>query len=382
MTHSASQRTPRPLVLKAILGSLLKWFVLGLTVIVSAELTARIDDRVRSGTPILSVPDHNRDLVVHEGTVIHGRPHGRYERWILNNYGFRSPDTTVLPARGCTRIIALGASETFGLYESDGMEFPAQLNGLLSKQTAEGGGERSCYEVLNAAVTGLTLRGVIRLWTDWASRFKPAVVIIYPTPVFYLAPTAPAYPGPAGAAVPPPYLWPPRLLQRVQDRFDVPDFIQRRRVAMAVARERQRHPANWFFSEVPQERLAQFRLDVEVLVDAIQMTGALPIVLTHASGFSRPPIAADVPALDAWQQLVPRAASGAVLLAFDDGANDAIREVARNRNVGLADAASMMNGQPRWFADDYIHFSDSGAHEVAALIAGRILAARTSARSE
>jgi len=58
-------------------------FALGLTMLVAAEITCRVDDRIRSGVPIFSVPDHSRDLVVHEGTVIHGRPNGRFQHWRL-----------------------------------------------------------------------------------------------------------------------------------------------------------------------------------------------------------------------------------------------------------------------------------------------------------
>jgi lysophospholipase L1-like esterase len=354
----------------AILRRVRYWAAVLLTLVVAAEITSRVDDRIRSGVPILAVPDHTRDLVLHDGGVIRGRPNGRFHRWVLNRYGFRSPDTTPLPAGGCTRVMALGASETFGLYESEGKEYPAQLNDALSASGA-------CYEVLNAAVAGLTVRGIVRLWTGWAASFGAAIVVIYPTPAFYLAPTPPGYPRPSGPVDPAPWFWPPRLLQRAQDRFDIPDFVQRRRVALTVARHRQSHPRDWFFARVPPERLSQFQSDLELLVDAIRGAGAVPVLMTHATGFSRPPASGDSVALAAWEQLVPRAASGAILLNFEDRANEAIRRVALNRDAGLVDAAATLNGQPRWFAEDFIHFNDDGAHEVARLIAARVLTVPT-----
>ena len=50
-----------------------------------------------------------------------GEPYGHFGQWRLNAYGFRSPEISILPAPAMVRIAALGASETFGLYESPTM---------------------------------------------------------------------------------------------------------------------------------------------------------------------------------------------------------------------------------------------------------------------
>src|SRR3954470_21024340 len=91
-----------------------------LVAVASAELFSRIDDRVRLGIPIMHTPNGDRDLKLRDSLVIRGRPNGRYRQLRLNNYGFLGPDITRDPAPGCTRIMVLGASESFGMSEPPG----------------------------------------------------------------------------------------------------------------------------------------------------------------------------------------------------------------------------------------------------------------------
>ena len=155
-----------------------RWLALGLTVLVSAEVTSRIEDRLRLGTSLTAAPS-DEDLVVRDQFGMRGRPNARFKKWRLNSSGFRSAETTLEPEPDCERVMVLGASESFGLYESDGKEYPAQLSVMLNRH--------GCYEVINAAVAGMTVRTIGSFWDNWASRFRPATVVIYPTPAFYLA---------------------------------------------------------------------------------------------------------------------------------------------------------------------------------------------------
>ena len=140
------------------------------------------------------------------------------------------------------------------------MEYPAQLEAELRRS--------GCYEVINAAVPGLTVRGLIQLWKGWVSRFRPDIVVVYPTPGFYLANTAPEFPRPPSGNPPaPPPWWTPRLVERAQDVFEFPEFIQRRRVAQRLAEATRTEPG-WAFSSLPPDRLAQFEADVDALTEA------------------------------------------------------------------------------------------------------------------
>lgn len=326
----------------------------------SAELTARAEDFIRRGVPFLVTPDRTRDLVVHDALGIRGRPNGRYGRWQLNSAGFRGPEIARRPQPHCHRVIVLGASESFGLYESDGHDYPSQLADRLRSP--------SCYEVVNASLFGLTLPAITRLWESWVKQFGGQTVIVYPTPAFYLNDRAPVAPGPPPAASDGPPWWIPRLLGRALDMFEYPEFVHRRLLARQAAALEKEHDPGWFFEEVPQDRVSLFENDLEVLVAAIVGAGASPVLVTHATGFQRPPADSQFEALETWRLLMrkPRAH---VLLQFEDEARRATLRVAERHGVDVVDAAAFMSGHEEWFADDRLHFNDDGASVLAAALA-------------
>lgn len=342
------------------------WVVLAVTSVLAAEVTARVEDRLRLGIDLLAVPNHDRDLMVHDELGIHGRPNGRFKKWRLNSYGFRSDEMSLLPPIGCARVMALGASETLGLYESPDKEYPAQLSAALEPA--------GCYEVVNAAVAGLSLRALTQMWNLWAARFLPDIVVLYPTPAFYLAENAPRDPGPPSRTQmrSEPW-WTPRIVGRAEDVIEYPPFIQRRRVARALA-SRPPPSADWDITGVPADRLRQFEADLDVLTEAIQRDGASLLLLTHATAFGDTPTRhqAEEDALTAWQQSTPRA-TGPVLLQFERLAAQAVERVAMSRSVAFLDVAQSMNGHREWFAGDLLHFNDAGAGIVAGLIANRLV---------
>lgn len=343
------------------------WSLVGATFLLAAEGSARIDQRLRWATPLLAVPDR-RELVLRDSLGTHGRPDGQFQKWRLNRFGFRGPDVTLAPVPGCTRVVLLGASETFGSYESEGKEYPSQLQDSLSSS--------ECFEVVNAAIPGMGLRAIIMLWNNWVAPFRPSVAIVYPTPAFYLSNELPSSrprpqrPSDREPDRDPPW-WTPRLAQRTTfQALEVPAFIQRRRVARKLAAERAGHDSAWFFRNAPADRLAQFVADVDSLVGAILARGATPVLLTHATRFSIPPDPKDADILNAWESFTPRATAHA-MLAFEQAAAQAIRDLGSRRGILVVDVAAAMSGHREWFAD-FSHFTDKGAAIIAGLIADHL----------
>lgn len=349
---------------------LLNLACLGLTFLAGVEVSARVDDRVRHGIPFWKAPDRDADLVVQDDLGIRGRPNGRFKQWKLNAFGFRSAEISKAPAPGCTRVMTLGASETFGLYERDGREYPAQLGERLRS--------RGCYEVVNAAIYGMTLADVRKTWNNWGASFKPQIVTIYPTPSFYLAPAAPG-PAPARTApFPRPPWWSPRSLERARDVIDYPDFIQNRKIERDLAAVDAGHPTDWFFRSVPAERLARYERDLDGLVGDIQKTGAYAIVMAHANGFHVPPRPEELPALRGWRSVLSRPTTE-VLLPFEDAARNSSRRIAAAHGAGFVDLAGELNGQSGVFAGDLLHFSEEGASRVASILERAVLSRAGSA---
>jgi hypothetical protein len=332
-------------------------FVAGI-VGVTAEIMARIDDAVRSGVPLLASPAYT-DLTMQDSLGTRGRPHARFEKWKLNGAGFRSQEVSLLPPARCTRVAVMGASETFGYAESPGKEYPAQLADSLNRA--------GCYEVLNTAVTGLPTTGQIQLWENWVSRFEPSVVVIYASPAFYLSDNAPEFaklkPRSASPISNP---FEARLLGRLKDRIDYPDFLQRRRVMKRIAYETAGKPENWLFRTVPADRLALFQEHLDSLVESVRARGAVPVLVTHAMRFGNSMDQEDHDLLRSWRQFSPRATED-VLVGFERKAAAAVRDDAKRQNVPLVDVDSVMTGHRQWFAD-FAHFTDGGA----GIIAGRI----------
>jgi hypothetical protein len=306
-------------------------------------------------------------MIAQDTFGIRGKPHGHFGRWNLNSDGFRGPELASSPPPGCTRVMILGASESFGHDESPGQEYPAQLADSL--QSA------GCFEVVNAAVIGLPLPGIERLWTNWASRYRPQIVVIYPTPSFYLDSMAPKARRPTGAtSVVGSPLWASRMLQRARSVRILPRFV-----GLWWRRHNQRlndvrHASDWLFREAPPERIAQFTLDLDSLVRQVRRLGAHPILVTHATRFHRPLAGDDQAVLDDWRRFAPRA-TGPTILAFEDSARAAVGTIAARLETPLVDASRLMGGNPQWFTD-HQHFSNAGAGYLAGLLAHQIQALR------
>ena len=346
------------------------WFgTVVIVVLVVAEIMSRIDDAIRTETPLLASPSYT-DLTMRDSLGVRGWPGARFQKWKLNSAGFRSPEIAMQPSRNCVRLAVMGASETFGYAESPGKEFPSQLADSLN--------HHGCYEVLNTAVTGLSLTGQIQLWENWISRFEPEVVVVYASPVFYLSNDPPEFQTPEQHAqattTTRQRVFSSRLLMRIHDRVHYPSFIQRRRVAKKLARSISGKPPEWFFENVPQERLSLFRQHLDSLLTSIAARGARPVLVTHAMRFGAQLTTADVDLLHAWRQFTPRAKEN-VLIEFENAAAETVRQLAQDRGVALVDAAKLMTGHTDWFAD-FTHFNDQGAAVIAHAIAGTVARTR------
>src|SRR5688500_2928992 len=349
------------------------WFSLvAAIIVVVAEVMSRVDDAIKAATPLLASPSYT-DLTMQDSLGTRDRPFDRYQKWKLNNAGFRSPEISFEPRPNRFRIAVIGASEAFGHAESAGKEFPSLLADLLSRD--------GCYEVMNTAITGLALANQLPLWQNWIARFRPSIVVIYTPPAFYLSTEPPKLPLTTrrvkrGSGTSKTTAASSRLLGRLTDYIEYPAFIQRRRVTKRIATATAGRPESWFYRSVPDDRLALFRTHLDTLIGEIRATGAVPVLATHAMRFGETLNSEDLDLLRSWRQFTPRATED-VLIRFETEAAAAVRELARKRDVPVADVAALMTGQRKWFVD-FTHFNDEGASVVAKLVATTLERARVS----
>ncbi len=149
--------------------------VISLLTVGTIEICARIDDSISYGAPLLSKYTSNR-LRSDDGGIQHNISNSRFEKWENNNFGFRGEDIQLSKASDVERIVCLGSSESYGLYENPGMEWPAQLKSALSENS---------YEVINASVVGLSIRNYLPYIRKYILPLKPDTIILVINPLFH-----------------------------------------------------------------------------------------------------------------------------------------------------------------------------------------------------
>jgi hypothetical protein len=354
----------------------LKWILIVPLWLVLFEVGVRLDDWARYSTPLLSPFRSQGQLAIRDVDGMHGRPNARFRKWILNGDGMRGPDVSRTKPPRVYRIITIGASETFGLYESPGREYPRQLEDSLEAMRRSGrckcaGIDR--FEVLNGALLGMSLPTVVQDVRKRLKRFSPDMIVLYPSPVQYLEDDVPVAARPDSTVrgdVPPALrdrLF-PRALGRGRDqvKLSLPsvakDWLRRRE----VAREQSAHAAGWEFTRVPDDRMRQYAADLRGALAVIREISAVPVLVSHANAFAHG-APADPVMLNAWHRFYPRA-SAAVIPQFDDSAAVVSMAVGREtKSVNLDWNSESHRSTARLF-DDFAHFTDVGA----AMLAGRL----------
>ncbi|MEO5799545.1 MAG: hypothetical protein ABIZ70_12620, partial [Gemmatimonadales bacterium] len=293
--------------------------VLLLLLLVAAEAMVRLEDWIRFRTPIGKSLKDQSELTELDATGRHPVPGSRFGKWHINAVGTRGPEAD--PARAGARVLMLGASETFGLYESPDHEYPRQLADSLDRSGC-------AADVLNAGFIGMSLPTVEQDLRLRLRALTPRVVVYYPTPPQYAEgiPQAVA-PDSSGRANRPAPAWHfrfgTRAYNQLKSMFPVlSDWLRQRDIAAA----RRGTASDWVFQSVPDSQRVAFEQDLRRLVGTIHAIGATPILVTHANGFvGQPPL--DNKILRAWERQYPRA-TGAALVNFDSVAAGIIRQVA------------------------------------------------------
>jgi hypothetical protein len=365
------------------LWRVLAWLGIGLVFALVLELTCRIEDWVTYRTPILSRVGSLDDLVVRDADGMHARPNAQFQKWKINSLGMRGPERAALPAPGTIRIITSGASETFGLRESAGKEYPRQLEDSLSAWTSRGACRSSGtqeFEVLNSAFAGMSLPTVEQDVRLRLRRLRPAIVVVYPSSVQYLQEEVPHAATPDSGVARPLALsraFQPRILARLREQVKqlLPAAVKSFLRAREVRSELQTHPSGWRFDTLPSARLALFDEDLRHLIGTIRGIGAEPLLVTHANMFmGRNTV--DQEMLGAWEKFYPRA-TGPVIVAFDSAARNVTMQIGADSGVVTVDAAKRLAAAPVSAFGDFVHFTDAGSSVMAEEVGRGVLAVAT-----
>lgn len=362
---------PATVIGRVVLARRVMWGLTALAAfLLSAELAARLDDALFHSVPFFANPRYE-DLIMQDWFGRRGRPHAQFRKWKLNSLGFRGPEITLDRRPGCARVVVMGASETFGYYESPGHEYPS----VLGKKLAA----RGCVEVVNTAVIGMNLGNMRSYWTHWVARLNPDVVLIYPSPLFYLArsevvtPTAHAKPTTPAAAAPGHQAADRELDHPFESRFIkrlrgvassamprwVPMYFNERLVRAELAAQ----PAVPEVRSPPPADLASFREALTALVESIRGSGVQVVLLTHAQRANLPIERRTLP--DLWEARIwaPHAALP-VFVEFNLAGNEIISGTGRRESLQVIDVARVLNGRWDCFGD-LNHLDDKGSELMA-----------------
>jgi hypothetical protein len=340
------------------------------------ELTCRIEDRIRFGTPLMSRVVSSEDLREQNGTSIQGRPNARYQKWALNSFGLRGPAVKQERTPGTVRIVAVGGSETFGLTESAGLEYPRQLEDSLNAARASAPHLPS-FEVLNAALPGMSLPTIEQDLLHRVRSLAPDVVVVYPSPSFYVdrdPPHAPTDVHPAGE-LPLERAFYPRFVGRWTNSIKglLPGPTLRWLRQRDIDEEVNQYPPEWRFTSIPEDRLQLFDRDLRSMVGTIRAIGAEPVLATHGNAFMGGGASPDDDLAQAWVRFYPRS-TAATLISFDSAARDVTLQIARDSGVVAVDVAASLARTKEPVFSDFVHFTDLGAARVAGALREPLLA--------
>lgn len=339
--------------------------VLSITAVAAGlEFGTRLDERIRLGMPMLSSASSVEDIITIDATGGRGVPGAQYRQFAINSIGLRGPE----PTPGRPRILVVGASETFGLTEPSGKEYPRQLQDSLAA--------RGCVvDVFNGGLPGFSLPTASLSYRSRLRALGASVVVLYPTPVQYLEMERPVFRAPRAPRQAPSLVAQVRFVRRLRDHAKglLPD------AALTVLRRREMNVAQGLmagvtpWAQVPADRLMAYQEDLGAFLDTIRADGTRALVMTHANAFPGNAVP-DTTLLVAWAKFYPRAGLH-VLPEFDRVANRAAQALSRARGVATLDlAATMDTVTPRDVFADFSHFTVRGSGIVAGALARQLLA--------
>jgi hypothetical protein len=318
------------------------------------EVLARLDDWVRFGAS--PVDRYDIEEVFKTGEFgKQGKPLAKFKKWEMNSLGFRGPE----PAADSWTVLVHGASESFGIFESPGHEYPRLLEKELKRLNPR-------YSVVNAAMPGMRF-GRDAYLIDAIQRTNAKAVVIYPTPLGYFGINEGVCGNPKnrvmGNATRGPLLRAPGKLYDYLKRSlpdQVGDFFRSTHSAIQAG-------STQLASTWSKEDLEAFEADLKCITDKVRQAGATPLLLTHATIFGAR-FEMDYPVmLNAWQRFYPMLDKRG-FRRIEIEANELIRRVGVSHGFPVLDLAQGIEPGPKMFAD-FVHFSDAGAQAVASQIA-------------
>ncbi len=364
--------------MKSIIIKTTKWMMTLVVFASTLEVSARVDDLINCGVPLFE--EYSSEVLrgADEQGIRHNIPGSRYEKWIINRYGFRGPEIPLEKAKNVKRVVCMGMSETFGLYESPGKEWPRQLGQIL-----KGFGN---YEVINSAVVGLPLHDFKIYLENYVIKIDPDLIILYINPFNYGVGTD--------------------IFEKRQDigkrrkdksdRVEIKDLIGTIRIKSKLSQfmkkmlpkhfltikrqfslksqinnlEEKRLNGKKPIDKLPEVRLMRFKQDMQRLNGYLRSKDLKIMLCTYPALISKGNLKKYAPIfLDHRRFYIELSYEG--IIDTVSKCNEVIKKLALAYEIELVDVANIIPKTTEYFADN-VHYTDRGAHIVAERIAAHL----------
>lgn len=334
--------------------------------LIALEIATRLDQAFRFEAPVFGAYTYDSALMERDQWGLHGRPNGRFEKWTLNSLGLRGPEVTPLPEIGRIRVVALGASETFGLYESVNREWPRALETELLRSGYD-------IEVLNGAVAGMSAGAQLVQLRHRLLPLEPDIVVWVSHYAMFAGRTpdqilSPASPTPVNEPQTVNGVWMPRSLHRLRDALiaRVPAswrlLIEDTRTKVGLARLRASMGADFGrMSAVSDAERESFEVFVRRAALAARESNAKLVVVL-------PPWRLDRRSVDSHSLSFPYVSASWIDDAMQTFPSTA-RVLRKELSLCVVDIRGLFDTRESDFMVDAVHFNDAGANEVALAIA-------------
>lgn len=331
------------------------------------EVCARVDDYLEEGAPILGNYGISA-MLTHDDVGVVGIPNGQYGKWKMNALGYRGPNIH----SNTLKIICVGASETFGMFESLGNEYPRQLERTINARHPD-----EHVEVVNVAYAGQSLYAFSHRVDKIVDTISPNIAILYPSFLVYFDSALLRKPD-SWDWVQTPQGFHSRIVGKLLPLIDkMPKWAEDMRYRFHIWRA-VRSPAD-VKDAIPEANVDQFRADLDATLDALQRRHVCPVLITHATFFGRTVEPDERFMLTAWRRFTPNLADDGFLDA-ERRFNAVVRQEAQQRQLPLVEAADVLSG-PENFAD-WVHFTNLGANKMAHLISDKLSASALGSSSQ
>ncbi len=286
----------------------------------------------------------------------------------INEIGLRGRSFPRTKPNGMRRVLVLGGSAVFDLKAPQGRDWPRQLENRLHAM------DLTDLEIINAGIPGhASADSLGRLYTSlWT--LEPDVILLYNAwndiksfrelsaerPLLSLIepfdPRANPFQNYRGVL--------DRWLARSQLYIKLRNlyFLRKQRLGLEGAL-----PFDDVVDTYSSLAIRQYRLNLELFVDASRNLGAMPVLMTQASLVSSARTDEDRERIGyAYHGLTHDALERAL-----DECNETVLAVARAKGTAAIDVAAALAGRPELFVD-HIHTTTTGSDELARTVAASL----------